>query len=86
MLSASAHKSASRKKRERFGSLGPIPMLKHAFCSSCLALQYEPGMKFSIEQFLSYTASKTRKISVQVRGVSVLLGLLEEFLKTITTR
>ena len=29
-----------------FGWLGPIPMFKHAFCSSCPALQYDPGMKF----------------------------------------
>ena len=26
--------------------LGPIPMIQPPFCSSCVALQYEPGMKF----------------------------------------
>ena len=34
------------QKVARFGSLGPIPMFKYALCSSCPALQYEPGTKF----------------------------------------
>ena len=28
------------------GSLGPIPIIQPLFCSSCVALQYEPGMNF----------------------------------------
>ena len=29
-----------------FGSLGPISMIQPPFCSSCVALQYEPRIKF----------------------------------------
>ena len=38
-----------------FGSLRPIPMIQPPLDSSWVALQYEPGTKFSIEQFPSYT-------------------------------
>ena len=35
-----------RVKSGALGSLGPIPMIQPPFCSSCIALQYEPGTKF----------------------------------------
>ena len=46
MPSASAHKKCLAQKVARFGSLGPIPTFQAPFNSSCVALQYEPGMKF----------------------------------------
>ena len=39
-------KKCLAQKEVRFGSLPPIPMIQAPFCSSCVALQYEPGMKF----------------------------------------
>ena len=47
------------QKVVRFGSLGWIPMIQVPFNSSCVALQYETGTKFSIERFQSYTLLKT---------------------------
>ena len=34
------------QKVGNFGSLRPVPMIQQPFCSSCVALQYEPGTKF----------------------------------------
>ena len=54
------------QKVARFGSLGLIPMIQPPFNSSCVALQYEPGAKFSIEWFPSYTQLNIgAKITVQ---------------------
>ena len=44
-------KKCLAQKVARFGSLGPISMIHLPFNSSCVTLQYEPGTKFSIEQF-----------------------------------
>ena len=40
---------AVRKRSQKVGHLGSfglIPMIQPPFCSSCVALQYETGMKF----------------------------------------
>ena len=39
-------KKCLAQKVVRFGSPGWIPMIQAPFCSSCVALQYEPGTKF----------------------------------------
>ena len=39
-------KKCLAQKVVRFGSPGWIPMFQGPFCSSCVALQYEPGTKF----------------------------------------
>ena len=44
----------------KIGSHGPTPMIQPPFYS-LYVLHYEPGMKFSIEQFLSYMSSKNQK-------------------------
>ena len=46
MLFASAHKKCLAQKVRHLGLLRPIPMIQPPFCSYCVALQYEPGMKF----------------------------------------
>ena len=48
-----------------FGSLGLIPMIQQPVRSSGVALQYETGMKFSIEWYT------TSEVPAQPRGVSV---------------
>ena len=47
-----------RAKVARFGSLEWIPIVQVPFQSSCVALQYKTGTKFSIDRFLSYTLLK----------------------------
>ena len=62
----SAHEKCLTQKVGTFGSLGPISMIQPPLCSSCVALQYEPRIKFSIEQFPSYkTFNIGAKISFQ---------------------
>ena len=70
------------QKVARFGSLGPIPMFKYAFCSSCPVLQYEPGTKFFHRAVPEIRGIKNQKISVQPRGVSNIrfLGFWEKML------
>ena len=43
MLFTSTHKKCLVQKVGHLGLLGPIPMIQPPFCSSCVALQYEPG-------------------------------------------
>ena len=45
-ISVNAHKKYLAQKVARLGFLRPIPMFKHAFCSSCPALQYVSGITF----------------------------------------
>ena len=54
-----------------FGSLGPIPMIQQPFCSSCVALQYEPGTKFFHRAVPELHGIQKSEISVQPRGISV---------------
>ena len=41
------------QKVAHFGSLGPIPVIQPPFNSSCVALQYEPGIKFFHRMIIS---------------------------------
>ena len=47
MLLASAHKKCLAQKVGHLGSLGWIPIIQISFESSCVALQYKTGIKFS---------------------------------------
>ena len=60
------------QKVGNISSLGPIAMIQQPFCSSCVALQYEPKTKFSIELFPSYTLSKLVQnfISTHYKGLT----------------
>ena len=59
-----AHSSASNfcHYSSIFLTLGWIPMIQVSFNSSCVAIQYETGTKFSIKRFLSYTLLRTVQI------------------------
>ena len=46
------------QKVGNFGSLRPIPMIQQPFCSSYVALQYEPGIKFFYRAVPKSHASK----------------------------
>ena len=65
--SASVHATCKHSQKHlaqkvgHLGSLGWISMIQVPFNSSCVALQYETGTKFSIEPFQSYTALKITK-------------------------
>ena len=59
------------QKGGNFGSLGPIPMIQQPFCSSCVALQYEPRTKFFHRVAPELHGLKNSEISVQPRGISV---------------
>ena len=71
MLLASAHKKCLMQKVEHLGSLGLSPMIHPPFCSSCVALQYEPGTKVFHPAVPEVCYIKNQKISTQPRGVSV---------------
>ena len=69
MLLTSAHKKCLAQKVARFGSLGWIPIIRVAFNSSCVALQYKTGTKFFHRAVPELHGIKNRKISVQPRGI-----------------
>ena len=71
MLFASAHKKCLAQKVGHLGSLGPIPIIQPPFCSSCVALHYETGMKFFHWPVPELCDINNQKISAQLCGVSV---------------
>ena len=59
------------QKVAHFGSPRWIPMIQVPFSSSCVALQYETGMKFFHRAIPELHSIKNQENSVQPRGVSV---------------
>ena len=53
------------QKVGHLGLLGLIPMIQPPFCSSCVALQYEPGMKYFHQTVPELCDIKNQKISAQ---------------------
>ena len=71
----SAHEKCLTQKVGTFGSLGLISMIQPPFCSSCVALQYEPRIKFFHRavpelqdiQYWCKNFISTRNLAIQVQ-------------------